>query len=344
MAIDYDFVTPAEVTGYIREVPVPPELSLNGILPDRTFADIEVAWDIVTRTNRAAKFRSWDAPTTVGKRDSLARDRISMPPLGQKTMIGEQERIMLERVRSGGTNRDRVVEAIYNEAEINTSAVHNRMELARGGTLTTGTFTTTMDDGLGLSADFGVALSQFVTASVLWSDHANSDPIQDLITWCDAYETRCGVRPGKATMARATVGHLLRNDSIRSYFANLNGTPTIITAPQLQQLLDAHELPMINVYNAQIEVDGVATRPIPADKVILTPPDPATLGFTAWGLTVSAMELFQGGNPGLLFAQLPGLFGTVIRETDPYRLWTNVDATGMPMITDPRRLTVATVL
>ena len=58
----------------------------------------------------------------------------------------------------------------------------------------------------------------------------------------------------------------------------------------------------------------------------------------------TALELAGGQNPSLEFNQLPGLVGVVIKEGDPVRIWTKVGAVGMPLITDPRRLMVSTVL
>src|SRR5574343_424275 len=138
MALSFDYVQPAELTGYVREVPAPLELTLNRFLPDRLIHDVEAAWDIVTRTNRAATYRAYDAETPIGKRDQFSRARVALPPLGQKLVVGEEERLQLERVRSGGDSRNRLVEAIYNDADTNVRAVYNRAELARGDVLTDG--------------------------------------------------------------------------------------------------------------------------------------------------------------------------------------------------------------
>ncbi len=109
-------------------------------------------------------------------------------------------------------------------------------------------------------------------------------------------------------------------------------------------MLQAYGYPTIVEYNTKIDVDGVATRVIAADKVIFLPTDPSSLGWTAWGITAEALELAGQQNPGLSFQDLPGLVGVVMKQGHPLRLWTYVGATAMPMITDPRRLLVADVL
>jgi hypothetical protein len=342
--INYDYLDPAMLTGYVREVPTPRNWFLNRFLPDRNIGDIEAAWDQLTRTNRAAKFRAYDAESPIGRRDVFERRRVALPPLGQKTVIGEHERLVLERVRSGGDNRNRMIEAIYSEAEINTRATYARMELARGDVLTDGKFTLTGENGLTIEADFGLDAGHLVSASTVWSDHDDSDPLLELRTWADTYTDDAGEPPAWALMTRTVVGHLLQNTKVRALVSSLGGTPTIVTRQQLNTVLDANDLPQIIEYNAQIDVDGSATRPIPNDRVVLLPQDPASLGMTAWGITAEALELAGGSNPALAFEELPGLAGVVMKDGDPVRIWTKVSAVGMPIITDPRRLMVADVL
>lgn len=342
--IDYDLVDPAHLTGFVREVPTPANYTLNRWLPDRLIGDIEAVWDMMERTNRAAMFRSYDAETPIGRRDTFERRRTALPPLGQKTVIGEEERLKLERIRSGGNNTSTMVNAIYDDAVINTNATRARMELARGDVLTDGKFTLTGENGLTLEADFGVPAGHLVTASTLWSDHADSTPLVDLRSWADTYTDDAGEPPAFALTSRAVIGHLLQNESVRQLFSSLAGTPSIVTRTMLNQLLDAHDLPQLVEYHTLIDVAGTSTRPIPANRVVLLPQDPSSLGWTAWGITAEGLELASGDNPSLEFEDLPGLVGVVMKEGDPVRTWTKVTAVGMPVIVDPKRLMAATVL
>lgn len=346
MIVD-DFVLPTVLTGFVREVPAPYQLMLNQILPDRNIGDVEAAIEQVTRTNRAAQFRAWDTETPIGQRDSFQRSKIKLPPLGQKTPIGEQERLMLERVRTGGDNRNGYVEAIYQDAELNTKAVYNRMELARGDVLVDGKFTLTGENGLTLEADFGLASSHIVAASTLWSDHENASPLTDIKAWIDLYLDETGERPGKFLTSTRVVNNLLLSGEIRDLFnrgVTLTGGPNLLTPAQLGQVLQAYGYPDFQTYDSRIDVNGTGTRVIPDDKLLMLPQNPSDLGFTAWGVTAEALELATGQNPGLLFEELPGLVGVVMKEGDPLRIWTKVGAVGMPLLTDPRRLVVADVL
>ncbi len=346
MIVD-DIIEPAVLTGFTREVPYPANLVLNRFLPDRQIQDIEAAFDQVTRTNRAAKYRSWDSEVYVGSRDTFRRSKVKIPPLGVKRLITEQERLMLERISTGGDNRFGYIEAIYNDAETGAREVYNRVEIARGDVLVDAKFTLQNEHGLTIEADFGLDPSHLVNAATVWSNHAGADILQDLKAWVDLYVDETGERPGYMVTSNTVVNNMLLSDQIRALFyrgQTLGGTPELITQQQLNQVLTAYGYPAIFEYNTRIDVDGANTRVIPEDKVIFLPTDPASLGWTAWGITAEALELAGQQNPGLSFEELPGLIGVVMKEGDPLRLWTKVGATAMPMITDPRRLLVADVL
>lgn len=344
MPLNFDYIDPVQLTGYIREVPGPANYTLNRFLPDQFIGDLDVAWDIVNRTNRAAMFRSYDAESPITKRDSFERRRVSLPPISSKTVVGEYERLRLEQVRSGGDNRNRLVEAIYDDAEINTRAILARLELARGDVLTDWRFTLAGENGLTMEADFGMPAGHNPVAATVWSDHDNSDPIADLLAWTTAYTDAAGEPPAYALTSRTVIGHLLMNKAVRVYAGALVGAPAIVNRAQLNSVLEAYDLPQLVTYDTAIDVDGVSTRPIPADRVALLPRDPGTLGRTFWGVTAESLELAGQQNPGLTFQEAPGLVGVVLHDGDPVRIWTKVAAIAMPVITEPRRLMVADVL
>jgi hypothetical protein len=344
MTIDTDYVSPATLTGFVRELPAPRNWILEQLLPDVVVNDIEAAIDQYTRHNRAAKFRAYDAPTPIGQRDEWKRDRISLPPLGEKLMVTEWERLQLERIRSGGDNTDAIANQIYDDAEVITRHTRARMEVARGDVLTDGMLTLSDEQGLTLEADFGLPASHQVAPGTLWSDHANATVLSDLNGWADTYVDDAGEPPGALWTSRTVVNHMLQNDEIRSLVGSLAGTPNIVTRQQLNTALEAHGLPPVIQYDVRIDVDGSATRPVPQDRLLLMPEDPSSLGRTVWGITAEALELAGGENPAIDFEDAPGLIGVVEREMDPVRVMTNVSGVGMPVLSDPQRLMVADVI
>lgn len=341
MALNFDLVDPAELTGYVRELPGPANFTLNQFLNDDNIRDIDAAFDTLIKTNRAARFRAWDAETPIGRRPVMERRRVALPPIGQKLVVGEEQRLRLEMARAGGDNSAALIDAIYDDAETNTSAVLARMELARGQVLTTGKMDLTQDGMGGIQADYGVAGTHFPVASTVWTDYTNSDPFADMRSWADLFTDDSGEPPEYALTTRTAIGHMLRNSKIRGLAAANGVTPSMISRTSLNQLLEAFDLPILVEYNTLIDVDGVTTRPIPSDKMVFLPQNPRSLGRTMWGITAEALELTGLDNPALTFEDAPGLVGVVTKEGDPVRTWTKVTGVGMPVIEDPRKLLCA---
>lgn len=343
MAYWDDLITPAELTGFVREVPTPANYTLNQFLPDVAVRDIEAVTRKLTKTNRAAKFRSYDAETPIGKRDKVDETRVALPPLGQKTVVGEEERIRLEQARLGGDGSAAMIEAIYDDAAINTTSVQARMELARGDVLLDGKVTITENGLVGLEADYGLSGTHVVAPGTLWSSPSSATPLADLLSWRQTYINDAGEPPGVLLTSSTVVANLLRNTDIRQLAGTIAGTPSIVTREVLNQIFAAHSLPAIVEYDTQIDVDGTTTRPLPADRVFLLPSNPLSLGYTAWGITAEALEFVGGDNPQIDFEEAPGLVGVVLKEGDPVRTWTKVTAVGLPILTDPSKLFVADV-
>lgn len=344
MALNFDLIEPGVLTGFVRELPVPANYTLNTWLPDRNVGDIEVAFETAFKRNRAAMFRAFDAETPIGERDNFSRSRVGLPPISQKMLVGEEERLKLEMLRSGGDNTAALIQALYNDARINTESILARMELARGQVLTTGKFTFAGENGLkGIEANYGVQSSHLPTASVAWTDYDDSDPLEEMRAWADQFTDDAGEPPAYALTSRQAIGHLLRNDRVRAAFATMGGTPSVITRAQLAGLLDANDLPQLVQYDSQVYVSNTATRIIPANKMIYLPQNAASLGNTMWGVTAEALELVGLNNPQLTFAQAPGLVGMVTKEGDPVRTWTKVAGLGMPVLSDANKLLTATL-
>jgi len=346
MAILDDLILPATLTAFVRQVPIPSTLSLNQFLPDRLIPDFELNIDVVTRTNRMARFRTYDTETAIGRRDSFSRSTVTMPPLGMKNVIGEYERLMLERIRSGGTATSSLIAAIYDDATLLTNSVRYRMEAARGQVLTTGALTIAGEGGLFLNADFSLDPSHKVTAATPWATTASSTPLTDLYNWATTYTFDSGEPPAYALMDRLTYTNLRNSHEVRTVLSTLVGLPDSVSGDQLNQVLASRDLPQIVQYNSRFD-DGTGTgtivRPIPDNMVCLLPETASDLGYTAWGVTAEALELAGGSSNFFTFEQAAGLTGVVIKVGEPVRTWTKVAAIGMPVITDPRRLMVASV-
>lgn len=344
MYID-DYVSPAELTWYAREVPSPANLILEQFLPNVQINHIEAELGEVLRTNRAARFRSWDVPVRIGKRDQLESRRVKIPPVGQKLPIGEYENLQLALARTGGNDRAAMIEEIYKDTDNNVRSIYNRVEVARGDVLMDGKFTLVNEDGLTLEADFGLDSDNNVAPVTLWSNAADGSPLQDMRTWMLHYAQVNGTRPGYAVMGEAVISALAASEEVRqavSYGGNI--LKPFATDQELAGIFATHRFPAIIPYDTVIDWDGSNKRVIDENKVVFLPPNPADLGITAWGITAEALALMGATNPQLTFQQAPGIVAVTTREGDPPRVWNKAGATVMPLLRDIRKLMVATVL
>jgi hypothetical protein len=298
----------------------------------------------LTRTNRVAKFRAWDARIPFTQRDVITSRRAKMPPVSVRNMLGELERITLERLRTQGNSQAPLAEATYNDAQQLTSEVRNRMELARGDVLTDGKFTLTAENGLTMEADFGVPAGHIVAPGTLWSTVGSATVVTDMLSWVSTYVATNGVAPGGFITSTRVLAYMLQNAEMRTLAASISGTPTRIGRREFDDVLSNFGLPPLTmVYDTMVNVDGTDTRTIPDDRVIFTPANAADLGYTAWGITATALELVNSAGVDFAFEDAPGLVGVVVKSGPPYRQETLVDAVGMPILIQPKRLLVADV-
>lgn len=345
MAILFDGpVTPDALTAFVREVPTPANYVLDQILPNKLLGKNTVDLTELTRTNRAAKFRSFDGRIHRSQRDSLTTSQVKLPPLSSMNGVGEQETLDLEAARHNGGSNSALIDQIYDDATNLTGEVLTRMELARGDVLGDGKFTLAGENGLTLEADFGVPAEHIVSTATAWSNTATATVVMDLTAWVDVYVATNGRRPAGVAISNKVLGYMLRNAEVRSLAATLAGAPGIVTRAALESVLDAFGLPPIKfVYDTKVDVDGTATRVLPEDKILFVP-DAGELGFTAWGVSATALKLVNSNEVDFSFEQAPGIVGVVdVKDNPPYREDTFVDAVGMPVLQNPKLLLVADV-
>ncbi|MBM4707925.1 hypothetical protein GS982_01340 [Rhodococcus hoagii] len=344
MSLIYDGpVSPDDATVFVRNLPEPSDHKLGAFLGDKLISDTRVDFASAARVNRTAQFRAFDGNIPMLERDSVETRQVDLLPMSIMGGKGELERLSLERVRQNGGSLAAITEAIYDDLEISVRSIRNRVEVARGEVLATGKMELKGENGLHLKADFQVPADHFVTAQVPWSETATAQVVADLTTWVEKYTKDNGFAPGGMIVNRRILGLLQRNGEIRTLAASIVGAPTVVGRSVVDSTLADFGLPpIVDVYDTVINVDGVDTRVIPEDKVIFLPP--ADLGYVAWGITATAMELVGAAQTDLAFASAPGLVGCVVKDGPPFRERTMVDSLLLPVLERPKALMVASVL
>jgi hypothetical protein len=336
MYLNTDYIAPAQLTGYVRaasaNLPVN-QFALAQWLPNRPIDDLEYRFDkggggLI----EAAQFRAYDSESGIGAREGITRVSGELPPISRKIRLGEYDRLR-QRRDPNATIRN----GILSDAERMTRAVAARIELARGDALVNGSVTIN-ENGMVATVSFGRAAGHTVTAGTSWATIASATPLSDLLSWKSTYVTTNGVAPGVTVVSTLVLGYLLRNAEIRALINTNAATTSIVRRTDLDALLDAHGLPPLVVFDAQVKVAGTATRIVPADKVLLLPapvdpndPEGTELGATLWGTTAESLDpkysLEEGERPGIV----AGAYDT----QDPVALWTKAAGIGLPVMANP---------
>lgn len=345
MAIFFDApVSPDDLTMFIREVPMRPELRLTALFgPPKFEADNTFDFANIVHTNRTAKYRTFDGRISVSSRDTGNTGRVKLAPLSSSLNMGEYERLQLEFARTAGTFVEALANAIYNDAENLTREIQNRIELAWGDVLVDGKLSIN-ENGLVSEADYGVPGTHIVTAGTPWTTIASADLITDLITWTDVYVATNGFMPAELLTSLRVIRLMQTNAKIIAAIKGSAAGVSRVNRTEINEFLSSEGLPTLaDPYDLQLDVDGSATRVIPNDRLIMLPPNPSDLGATVMGVSATALELVNSNEADMSFSEAAGIAGVVEKVGPPYRQFTYVDAVGQPVLTDARKLFVADV-
>lgn len=342
-----DIILPVELTGYVRAAQADYErnqFTLSRYLPSEPLNDLDFRFvrggEGLAET---ATFRSYDTEAPVAHRPGVSRVSGELPPISQKIRLGEYARL---RQRALDTE---IRSAIFSDAERVTRAISARMEKARGDALVNGALTLS-ENGVTATVDFGRSSSMVVAPTPTW-DHRDStsgksdgDPINDLLTWQEAYVAHNASDIGVILTSRKVLAALMRNDFVRAAaFPSAANAPSVVTPVVVNQVLNAFGLPSIELYDAQVSVNGTATRVIDDAKVLLMPAagttDFAQVGKVFWGRTAESDEPGYG-----LGGDEPGIVAGVYTSNDPVGMWTLASAIALPVLANPDLVMVADVL
>lgn len=330
MLLSTDYIAPAELTGYVRAALADLEVNrftLARFLPSQSIDDLMYRF---TRGGEglaeAATFRAYDAESPIGSRPGVTRVTGELPPISRKIRLGEYERLRQRKADQQIRN------AILDDATRMTRAVAARVELARGEALYSGKIVLN-ENGVTATVDFGRSSSHTVAPSTLWTN-ANATPVTDLMSWRDTYVASNGSAPGRILTSRRVLALMMRNGEMRNLVFPGATQPNIVTETAVNQVLEAFGLPPVEVYDAQVSVNGTATRVIPDDRLLLLPApgslDGDQLGATLWGTTAESLEPdfgVEGDEPGIV----AGAYST----KDPVAVWTKAAGIALPVLANP---------
>lgn len=335
----FDLIDQAAVTAAVRELPELPTDQFGQWLPDNVVPDIDFEIERITDSNKAARFRSYDAPVEIGPGPSLVRTAGELPALGEGYLVGEYRRLLEQQLR-GADISDALLAAALDKAARGFARIKNRMTLAKGQVLSTGKFTLEGEGRLHLEADFGVPDANFVTPDTPWDE--DSDITGELTEWAALAE----IAPDVALVGDLALPKILKSAELRNQYGNAYGAPNGLTVEQVNTVLAGRGLPrIVPVRLVRIEVPDPETG-----RYTAVPTFPRNgismfaegfVGDTKWGTTFEALEMAAAGM--IEASEAPGLVATVMREGNPGKVFTVVNAVGLPTLDHPDSLVLATV-
>jgi hypothetical protein len=336
--LDNDFISPAEMTGVIRTALHDLQINrfqLSRWLPNVTLDDINYEYlKGGEGLADAAMYRSYDAESPVGSREGIGKVMGTLPPISEVIPLNEYDRLRLRRM----TNAD-LLPFLARDAQRLARNIAARIEVARGDALTNGSVTIN-ENGVQQVVSFGRAAGHTVTASILWSDHTNAVPLDDIDSWVQTYTDTNGEAPGSAVMSKAAFRNLIRNKQMigQAYPVSTPGNITHIDGTLVRQMLADVGLANVEIYDAQVKVNGSATRIVAANKFLLLPAPgsaggtgPTDLGMTVLGLTNEA----QDAEYQIPESDQPGITAAVFKGRNPARLYTHAVAIALPVLRNP---------
>lgn len=345
MALWTDIIDPADLSGYARESMADYEArrgTLARWLPNRDVADIVVRFvKGGTGLVDAARFRAYDAEPEIGRRPQARRVTIELPALGLNIPVSEYEQL---RLRSGQLDDETARAAIFNTTDAVVRAVADAIERLRGVVLATGRATINQDN-FQVDDDFGRPAEHQVTAAQLWTTSTVSrlDYIQDIV---EVFQDTTGEDPGCILMSTRVFRALAAGDEFQTQL--VNGGARLPSAGDVNNIVTGAGLPPIELYDRRVSVDGVMTRALPDDTLLLLPEpvDPndwmgTDLGATFWGRTLTSTDPAWNIEP----SDQPGIVAGVYRnEKPPMGVEVISDAIGLPVLANADRSLAAKVL
>lgn len=339
-------VPPGTLTRYLEKyVPAPAANVFTAAADVNYTADDKVRWGNITRKNRMAKYRAYDGNIARAARDTASEQWVPLAPFSNSLVTGEYETLKKEFARMQGGNAAVLEDAIYNDGELMTNSMWNRVEYGLARTLVTGKFSVNENRTM-YEADYSLPADNKITVAKPWSD-PTAQAADDLRAIRDRGLRSAGVLLPRVWTTAAVMSALLRNQQVVAEALGTQSGRTRITRAELRTWLESEDMgSLITEVEGFMHDDelGQDVRVLDEGAFILTPENLSdALEFT-FGLSASALKLVNSNRTDLTFGDRTRITGMVIEDGPPFREFVYVDAVGIPIMTAPQRVVVADVL
>jgi len=344
----FDLINAREIATYYTNNPSNSIPYLGATLfPARKQLGLDLSWIKGSRGLPVALTPSaFDTKATVRDRIGVSRIETEMPFFREAMRIGEKDRQEINKALAAA-NADIIEPVINNIFDDVTNLVNGaevQVERMRMQLLSTGMIAITANR-IEYNYDYKMPATHKETllAGDMWSDTANSKPVQDIQRWQDTIEDDTGTRPTRAICTRKTWNYLLENQSIRLDLNPIGGQNIIMTDSVLQQYLSSKLGLSVAVYNKKFAttVGGGGTLFFPDDVFTLIPD--GDLGNSWYGTTPEESDLMSGNTDAQVEIVNTGVAITTVKEAHPVNVQTIVSAIELPSFERIDEIFIATV-
>lgn len=331
-AVLRDYLKEREYKPFFGEV-LFPEIKIQDI----DFAFIKGAYNVPV----SASIHGFDTETQIASRETADYIKEKLALIKNKIKMGEELLIKLNTPRTSA-ELEKAKELVFNDIDKMVIAVKTRIEAMRMQALASGKIEVD-ENGAKITLDYGVPSSNIKTQSgtSAWT-HTDSDPLKDMLDWAESMVINTGVRPTRALTSGAILSTLLRHEKVKK---DILGTSTkLISKKELNDFLEAHELPVIATYDERYKIqnaNGTYTtkRFFDENKYVMLPE--YELGETVYGLTPEEIEL--SGKAGNEISESEKVTVQIYSTQDPVARWTKAVATCLPSFPTAGEVLIAKV-
>lgn len=155
-----------------------------------------------------------------------------------------------------------------------------------------------------------------LTGTSAWTDHRNSNPVQDILDAQEAVYKLTGNVPTIALMSKKTLRDIRESENVKAYIvakAQAAGGVVLITDKLVKEYISEEtELTVVVNNKSFIDESGTAKRFYPDDMVTLLPAQP--LGSTVYGTSPEEADLMADGKADVAIVNTGVAIATIKQE------------------------------
>lgn len=273
------------------------------------------------------KTSAFDVHAIPRPRIGFERLTAEMPFFKESTYIDEELRQELNLVLETGNQAyiDSVMNKIFDdETRLLRGAAASR-ERMRMMALTTGVISMAAN-GQAFTFDYGVTHKG--NAKVSWSDHANSDPIEDMRVAKEQVQDDTSATITRAMCDGATWRNLRNNEKIKkAIFVLSNGVGAVSDKQLCQYIMDELELEILVNDKRYKDENDQTMKFMPTNTMVMFPD--GELGKTWFGTTPSESDLMTGSVANVSITDT-GVAVVTVQHADPVQVETIVSMICLP--------------